>query len=48
LKYFLGIEIAHSSKRLFISQRKYIIDLLREAGKLECKPASTPMDRKYK
>jgi Reverse transcriptase (RNA-dependent DNA polymerase) len=40
LKYFLGIEIAHSPKGLFISQRKYIIDLLKETGKLGCKPAS--------
>jgi Reverse transcriptase (RNA-dependent DNA polymerase) len=48
LKYFLGIEIAHSPKGLFISQRKYIIDLLKETEKLGCKPASTPMDRKCK
>jgi Reverse transcriptase (RNA-dependent DNA polymerase) len=48
LKYFLGIEIAHSSKGLFISQRKYIIDLLKETEKLGCKPASTPIDSKCK
>jgi Reverse transcriptase (RNA-dependent DNA polymerase) len=34
LSYFLGIEIAHSRKGLFLSQRKYIIDLLKETGKL--------------
>jgi Reverse transcriptase (RNA-dependent DNA polymerase) len=34
LKYFLGIEVAHSSKGLFISQRKYVLDLLKETGKL--------------
>jgi Reverse transcriptase (RNA-dependent DNA polymerase) len=34
LKYFLGIEIAHSSKGLFISQRKYTLDLLKETGKI--------------
>jgi hypothetical protein len=48
LKYFLGIEIAHSSKGLFISQRKYVLDLLKQTGKLGYKPASTPMDSKYK
>jgi Reverse transcriptase (RNA-dependent DNA polymerase) len=48
LKYFLGIEIAHSPKELFISQRKYTLDLLRETGKLGCKPISTPIDSKVK
>ena len=48
LKYFLGIEVAFSNKGLLISQRKYILDLLKETGKLGCKPASTPIDNKYK
>jgi Reverse transcriptase (RNA-dependent DNA polymerase) len=34
LKYFLGIEITHSPKGLFISQRKYILDLLKKIGKI--------------
>jgi hypothetical protein len=46
LKYFLGIEMTHSPKRLFISQRKYILDLLKETGKIGCKPISTPIDSK--
>jgi Reverse transcriptase (RNA-dependent DNA polymerase) len=48
LKYFLGIEIAHSFKGLFISQRKYVLDLLKETGKLGCKPISTPIDPNIK
>ena len=48
LKYFLGIEVAFSNKGLFISQRKYTLDLLKETGKLGCKPASTPIDNKSK
>ena len=48
LKYFLGIEIAHSSKGLFLSQRKYTLDLLKETGKLGIKPANTPTDTNNK
>jgi hypothetical protein len=44
LKYFLGIEVAHSRQGIFISQQKYITDLLKETGKTACKPASTPID----
>lgn len=48
LKYFLGIEVAHSSEGIFISQQKYVTDLLRETGKLASKPASTPIDPNHK
>ena len=34
LRYFLGIEVARSNKGIFISQRKYILDLLEETGML--------------
>lgn len=44
LKYFLGIEVAHSQQGIFISQQKYVTDLLKETGMAACKPASTPMD----
>ena len=35
LKYFLGIEVARSKQGIFISQRKYVLDLLQETGMLE-------------
>jgi hypothetical protein len=41
LKYFLGIEMAHSKKGIFTSQQKYIIDLLQEIDKTACKPTYT-------
>ena len=43
LKYFLGIEVLRSNKGIFISQRKYVLDLLTEIGMLDCKPVETPM-----
>ena len=28
LKYFLGTEVIHSNKGIFVSQQKYVLDLL--------------------
>ena len=43
LRYFLGIEIMRSKHEIFLSQRKYVFDLLSEMGKLGVKPYSSPM-----
>jgi len=48
LKYFLGIEMATSSKGLFLNQQKYIVDLLQDANLLHSKSATTPLDSKLK
>ena len=48
LKYFLGIEVAHSKEGIFISQQKYVLDLLKETGKLGCKAASTPIEPNHR
>jgi hypothetical protein len=48
LKYFLGIEIARSPKGIFLSQRKYVLDLLSETHMLGCRSASTPIDQNHK
>ena len=43
LKYFLGIEVMRSKQGILLSQRKYVLDILSETGKLGAKPCSTPM-----
>ena len=43
LRYFLGVEVMRSKHRIFLSQRKYVLDLLSETGKLGAKPCSSPM-----
>ncbi|KAI5355757.1 hypothetical protein L3X38_008652 [Prunus dulcis] len=42
LKYFLGIEVSRSTQGIFLSHRKYILDLLAETGKSACEPVDTP------
>jgi hypothetical protein len=48
LKYFLKIEVARSKHGIFISQRKYTLDLLSETGMLGCKPVDNPMEQNHK
>ena len=48
LKYFLCIVVPYSTQEIFISQQKYVTDLLRETGKIGCKPVSTPIDPNHK
>ena len=48
LKYFLGMEVARSKEGIVISQRKYILDLLKETGMIGSKPVDTPMDPNLK
>jgi Reverse transcriptase (RNA-dependent DNA polymerase) len=48
LKYFLGIEVTRGSKEIILSQRKYVLDLLKEMSMLDYKPATTLIDQKSK
>ena len=44
LRYFLGMEVTRNKSGISISQRKYILDLLKEIRMLGCKLVDAPMD----
>ena len=48
LKYFLRIEVSRSNKGIFLSQRKYALDLLQETGMIVCQPADTSIEEGLK
>lgn len=48
LKYFLGIEVARSSKGFYLNQRKYTLDLLQETGLTAAKPSVVPIEQNHK
>lgn len=42
MKFFLGMEIAQSSEGIFLSQKKYALNLLKKFKLDKCKPVATP------
>lgn len=47
LKYFLDIEVARNATSLYLTQQKYVLDIVSETGLLGSKPASTPIEQNY-
>lgn len=41
LRHFLGVEAAKIALGIVVSQRKYVLDLLRETSRIGCRPADT-------
>eukprot|EP00253_Pinus_taeda_P026117 PITA_26117 len=46
--YYLGIEVTQHPKSIFLSQKKYIADLLNRFGMTERNPLTTPMEQNLK
>ena len=44
----MGIEVTQHPKFIFISQKKYIGDLLNKFGMYKCNPLTTPMEQNLK
>ncbi|XP_047320419.1 uncharacterized mitochondrial protein AtMg00810-like [Impatiens glandulifera] len=47
LKYFLSIKVARGPNGIFLSQCKYVLDLLTKVGMLGCRPIDTPMEKNH-
>ena len=48
LEYFLGIEVARSKQVIFISQKNYVINLLKEIDMMDIKPVVTPIEQNHR
>lgn len=44
-KFFLGLEVARSSKGIYINQRKYILDIVKDTSLQHAKDADTPLPK---
>lgn len=47
LRYFLGIEVSHGKEVIYLSPKKYALDIVKECGHLGEKPAPTPMEQNH-
>ena len=43
LHYFIGLEVKQKRGDIFLSQGKYVRDILQKFGMLDCRPKATPM-----
>jgi hypothetical protein len=43
MHYFLGLEVWQRKNEIFLNQGKYVVEILKRFGMLDCKPMATPM-----
>ncbi|GKC59556.1 ribonuclease H-like domain-containing protein [Tanacetum coccineum] len=48
LNYFLGIFVSRDSSGMFLSQKKYAVEILERAHMVNCNPSRTPIDTESK
>jgi hypothetical protein len=44
LHHFLGVSVQHQVDGLFLTQRQFALDIVEQAGMVDYKPISTPVD----
>lgn len=47
LNYFLGIEVTRSAAGIFVNQQRYALEIIREHGLEDAKPAQTPIPQQH-
>ncbi|GJW69562.1 ribonuclease H-like domain-containing protein [Tanacetum coccineum] len=48
LNYFLGISVTRDSSRMFLSQKKYVVEILERSHMANCNPCRTPVNTESK
>ena len=43
----MGIEVAKNPTGIFLCQRKYVLDIISEAGLFGAKPVATPLEQNH-
>ena len=47
LTFFLGLQVQQATDGIFLSQEKYLKQILKKYGMEDCKPVSTPMITRF-